>query len=49
MHDLVAMGESFVGQILTSKSVADLMTIVSYWQRHKYLVSNILCDMNDNY
>ena len=45
----VAMGESLVGHIPNKENVADLMTKVLYWQKRRYLVSNILYDIHDDH
>ena len=49
VHDKVAMGESLVGHISSKDSVTDLMTKVKYGDKRRYLVSNILYDIHDNY
>ena len=47
--ELVAMGEFLVGHIPNKDNVAHLMTQVLYGQILKYLLSNILHDVNDDY
>ena len=42
VHESVAVDKYLVGQTLSSKNVADLMTKVLYGQRRKYLVSNVV-------
>ena len=43
------MGESLVGHIPSKDNIADLLTKVLYEQKRKYLVSNILYDINDDH
>ena len=47
VHESVALEESLVGYISSTKNVADLMTKVLYGQKRRYLVSNILYDIYD--
>ena len=43
------MVESMVGHTPSSENVADLMTKLLYGQGRKYLVINILYDINDDH
>ena len=49
VHESVAMGESLVEHILSKDNVADLLTKVLYGHKRRYLVSNILYDVHDDY
>jgi hypothetical protein len=45
----VAMGESLTGHIGMNENVGDLATKVLYWQKRRYMVSQLLYDIYDDY
>ena len=49
VHESVARGESLVGHIHSKENVAYLMTKVLYGHKRRYLVSNALYDIHDDY
>ena len=49
VHELVAIRESLVRHIPSSKNVTDLMTEILYGKRQKYLVRHILHDVHKNH
>ena len=49
VHESVAMGESLVGHIPSKENIADLLTKVLYGHKRRYLVSNILYDINEDH
>jgi hypothetical protein len=49
VRESVAMGESLTGHIRTNKNVGDLTTKVLYGQKRRYMVSQLLYDIYDDY
>ena len=49
VRESVAMGESLTGYIRTNENVGDLATKVLYGQKRRYMVSQLLYDIYDDY
>jgi hypothetical protein len=49
IRESVAMGESLTGHIGTNKNVGDLAKKVLYGQKRRYMVSQLLYDIYDDY
>ena len=49
VRESVAMGESLTGHIGTNENVGDLATKVLYGQKRRYMVSQLLYDIYDDY
>jgi len=49
IHESVAMGESLTGHIRTNENVGNLATKVLYVQKRRYMLSQLLYDIYDDY
>ena len=49
VHESVAISESLVKHIFSKENMADLLSKVLYHEKRRYLISNILHDIQDDH